>query len=530
MRWILIELTRMYQLFVSPMFSLLFGSTYGCRYSVTCSEFAVRTLQEQGAWKGIWPVLKRLLSCHPFAKTALAFAWICVGPTSVAWSKEANDLRGAVAGDGHAWVVDWKLESYQVGIESLLNQGKAVELGFDQTDYLYLKDKSATWKSVGDTKTWNYEDEHVSLTRTITPDPDTGTLKMRAQGKFKASSKLKKPGHLFVSVESVFRSENDDAHDRQLVWYSGQKLERQAIKDGFPARSSGDGLKWVGIQNRYFALALLPDGNHWTGLFQSLADEGRSGGRASISTPVQGDGFDVTFRVYFGPQDLSMLQKADKTLDLLVDFGWFTIIAYPLLKVMKWFYFYIGNYGLAIILLTLLLKVVTYPLTYKSMKSMKDMAKIQPQIQKLKEKHGDDKESFNREMLTLMRSKGYNPMAGCLPILVQMPVFFALYQVLYRSVELYRAPFGLWIHDLSLKDPFFITPVVLTAVMFIQQKMTPATSMDPAQQKMMQFLPVVFGLMMVTLPSGLTIYMLVNTLATIIQQKIMNRKFEALSA
>jgi YidC/Oxa1 family membrane protein insertase len=217
----------------------------------------------------------------------------------------------------------------------------------------------------------------------------------------------------------------------------------------------------------------------------------------------------------------------EPTLDHVVDFGWFTVFAYPLIKVLKWLYQFVQNYGVAIILLTLLLKVLTYPLTYKSMKSMKNMAKLQPQLQKIRDKYKDDREALNREMLTLMKNHGYNPMAGCLPMLVQMPIFFALYRVLYSSIELYHAPFAFWIHDLSSRDPFYVTPVLLSLTMFVQQKLTPNTATDPAQAKMMQLMPLIFGAFMLTLPSGLTIYMLVNAIASIGQQMILNKKLDA---
>ena len=160
------------------------------------------------------------------------------------------------------------------------------------------------------------------------------------------------------------------------------------------------------------------------------------------------------------------------------------------------------------------------------MKNMKNMARLQPQLQRIKERYKDDREALNREMLSLMKNNGYNPMAGCLPILIQMPIFFALYRVLYSSIELYHAPFGLWIHDLSSRDPLYITPILLSLTMFIQQKLTPNTATDPAQARMMQLMPLIFGAFMVTLPSGLTLYMLVNALASIAQQLFLNKKLD----
>jgi YidC/Oxa1 family membrane protein insertase len=157
---------------------------------------------------------------------------------------------------------------------------------------------------------------------------------------------------------------------------------------------------------------------------------------------------------------------------------------------------------------------------------MKEMARLQPQLQKIREKYKDDREALNREMMILMRSHGYNPMAGCLPILIQMPIFFALYRVLYSSIDLYHAPFALWIHDLSAPDSIYVTPVLLSITMFIQQKLTPNTATDPMQAKMLQIMPLIFGAFMLTLPSGLTLYMLVNAIASIVQQVILNKKLD----
>jgi YidC/Oxa1 family membrane protein insertase len=155
---------------------------------------------------------------------------------------------------------------------------------------------------------------------------------------------------------------------------------------------------------------------------------------------------------------------------------------------------------------------------------MKQMARLQPELQKLRDKHADDKEAQNRAVLEFMRGNGYNPAAGCLPMLIQMPIFFALYRVLYSSIELYHAPFMFWIKDLSAHDPFYVTPVLMSVTMFLQQKLSPSTATDPVQQKMMMMMPLIFGAFMLSLPSGLTLYMLVNALVSIIQQLIMNKK------
>jgi YidC/Oxa1 family membrane protein insertase len=184
----------------------------------------------------------------------------------------------------------------------------------------------------------------------------------------------------------------------------------------------------------------------------------------------------------------------------------------------------VQNYGLAIIVLTFLIKMLLYPLTYTSMKSMSKIAKLQPQLNALREKYKDDREKLNVEMMNFMKTNGYNPVGGCLPILIQMPIFFALYRVLFNSMELYQAPFFGWIQDLSSPDPFFITPVLLCGLMYLQQKISPSTATDPMQQKMLQIMPVLFGVFMLLLPAGLNIYMVVNSAVSIAQQYFLNKK------
>ena len=376
MRHVLIIFLKMYQWLVSPIVHTLCGPGFGCRYEESCSSFAIRSVKERGAWFGGRQSLRRVFRCqNVFGIVAVIFCALPLGA-----------VASPTLGDGPAWISGWQLPSHESALEDLLHKKEVLQLGFDQSEFLYLKNVQSPWRTQGDSKVWRFEDENVILERQVTPDEKTGTWGFNAKGVFKKTSKLPRPKHLFLSVESVFNDQDVDAQDRQLVWYVQQNIERQGLQKTFTTRSSSEGLRWVGFQNRYFAVALLPEGaGPWSGLMQSLYEEQSAGGRASLVTPVQGDAFDVRFRVFFGPQDLSLLQKADKSLDILVDFGWFTIIAYPLLKAMKWFYAFVGNYGIAIILLTLLIKLLTYPLTYKSMKSMKEMAKLQPEIQKLKE-------------------------------------------------------------------------------------------------------------------------------------------------
>ncbi|WP_413559200.1 membrane protein insertase YidC [Bdellovibrio sp. HCB209] len=225
---------------------------------------------------------------------------------------------------------------------------------------------------------------------------------------------------------------------------------------------------------------------------------------------------------YAGPKSIDMLKAADPELAHIIDFGFFGFIARPLLYVMKAFHSLAGNWGVAIILLTLAVRFVVLPFNIMSAKSMKAMQKVQPIIQGLREKYKDDAMKLNTEMMAVMKQHGANPMSGCLPMLLQIPIFFALYRVIGSSIELYNSPFILWITDLSAHDKFYVLPVSMAIFMFIQQKITPST-MDPTQAKIMAFMPIVFSVFMLQLPAGLTLYMVVSTLFGIIQQYLIMR-------
>ena len=233
----------------------------------------------------------------------------------------------------------------------------------------------------------------------------------------------------------------------------------------------------------------------------------------------------MSMRGYFGPKVLEEMESYDQRLDGALDLGWFGIISLPLLAIIKWLYKFVGNYGIAIIILTIMIKILFYPLTRKSVLSMQSMKKLQPQMNSIRERYKQDPKKQQQELMKFMVANKVNPMKGCLPILPQIPVFFAFYRVLSTSIELRHAPFFVWITDLSAKDPYYVTPLLLGVCMFVQQKLTPMTGMDKNQQKIMMLMPVVFTLMMLSLPSGMVIYMLANTVVSIMQQQWLNRKF-----
>ena len=234
----------------------------------------------------------------------------------------------------------------------------------------------------------------------------------------------------------------------------------------------------------------------------------------------------LTLHGYIGPKESNILKNIHPKLTDAIEYGWFTFISKPLFKVLEWFYDLVGNWGWAIVLLVLLIKLILFPLSYKGMMSMQKLKDLAPQMKEIKEKYSKDPQKMNAQMMEMYKKNGANPMGGCLPLLLQIPIFFAIYRVLLNAVELQGAEWILWITDLSLKDPWFILPVLMGASMWYQQKITPNSMTDPMQQKIFQWLPVVMTLFFITFPAGLVLYWLVNNLFTIAQQFVVNTAFE----
>jgi YidC/Oxa1 family membrane protein insertase len=231
---------------------------------------------------------------------------------------------------------------------------------------------------------------------------------------------------------------------------------------------------------------------------------------------------EVPLFIYVGPKEIVSLKKSGLHLEKALRFGWLDIIAKPLLLALRFFNKYLGNYGLSIIVLTIIIKILFWPLAAKSYKSMKEMQRIQPRIAQIRERFKNNKEQLNREVMQLYKTHKVNPMGGCLPMILQIPVFFALYYTLLGAIELRHAPFFFWIMDLSAKDPYYITPLIMGASMFLQQKMTPSAA-DPLQAKIMLLMPVFFTFLFLNFASGLVIYWLVNNILSIGQQLYINK-------
>jgi len=307
--------------------------------------------------------------------------------------------------------------------------------------------------------------------------------------------------------------------------YDGEKVHTHDIEDlDEEAPAYGSNSVWTSFELKYFMSAVV-----------ALADAGekfrieKNGDliQNSIETPyailAAGQSVSADYLCFFGPRDLDILEASGHQLDKAIDFGFFGILARPLLTVLKFFHNYVGNWGIAIILLTCIIKLIFWPLTQKSYKSMKAMQTLQPEMQKLREKFKNNKEQLNKEIMGLYKTKRVNPMGGCLPMVVQIPVFFALYKVLLGTIALRHAPFAFWLQDLSVKDPYYITPIIMGVTMFFQQKMSPST-MDPAQAKIFMFMPIIFTFMFLNFPSGLVLYWMVNNILTILQQWHVNRE------
>ncbi|MEJ2529950.1 MAG: membrane protein insertase YidC [Gammaproteobacteria bacterium] len=284
---------------------------------------------------------------------------------------------------------------------------------------------------------------------------------------------------------------------------------------------------WVAMLQHYFLGAWVPNPDEENHFYTDIhSGDHYTVGTYTPSITIPNDG-EYTFNssLVAGPKLQNQLRKIAPGLELTVDYGWLTIVAQPIFWLMGKLHSILGNWGWSIIILTLLIKLAFYKLSETSYKSMANMRKMTPRMKALKERYGDDKQRLNQAMMDLYKKEKINPLGGCLPIVVQIPVFIALYWVLLESVELRQAPFMFWIHDLSTKDPYYVLPVIMGVSMFIQQKLNP-TPPDPMQAKIMMALPFVFTVMFATFPAGLVLYWVVNNILSISQQWYITRQIE----
>lgn len=288
---------------------------------------------------------------------------------------------------------------------------------------------------------------------------------------------------------------------------------------------------WAAMIEHYFLSAWIPDQNSLN-TYQTSPLSGGMVGVGFVSPLIMvkpGEEVSVKSALYAGPQDSDYLESLSKGLDLTVDYGILWPICKPIFWLLELMYSWVGNWGWAIILTTIVIKGLFYNLSARSYRSMGAMRKLQPKMQALKEQYGQDKQQYSKAMMELYKKEKINPLGGCLPIVIQIPVFIALYYVLLNSVELRMAPFALWITDLSVKDPFYVLPVLMGMSMFVQQKLSPAPP-DPVQAKVMMLMPIVFTVLFASFPAGLVLYWLVNNILSITQQWYITRRMERASS
>ncbi|GAA5104249.1 membrane protein insertase YidC [Orbus sasakiae] len=286
---------------------------------------------------------------------------------------------------------------------------------------------------------------------------------------------------------------------------------------------------WVAMLQHYFASAWVPSQDQDNSFYTRSSAKGSQatiGFRGETVVVDAGKSQTVDAQLWLGPEIQSELKATAQHLDLIVDYGWLWFLSQPLFHLLKFIQGFVSNWGVAIIIITFIVRGILFPLTRAQYRSLAKMKLLQPRLQALKERYGDDRQKMGQETMALYKQEKVNPLGGCLPLLVQMPIFLALFYMLGNSVELRHAPFALWIQDLSAQDPYYILPLIMGATMFLIQKMSPTPVNDPLQQKLMTYMPLIFTVFFLWFPSGLVLYYIVSNLFTIVQQRIIYWELE----
>ena len=365
----------------------------------------------------------------------------------------------------------------------------------------------------------NTNDTKVTLTQKLSSTTVTKELTFYKDGHYDININLSSPEQYFITT-----GQRPNADHTIYMVVQGALIKKnngvvETIEDGDSEGSlTVPNAEFASAFDRYFASILYNFEKPLNVSTLTVDDD-------NALVFVQGEQ-SFTLHGYIGPKESDILKNIHPKLTDAIEYGWFTFISKPLFKVLEWFHGLVGNWGWAIVLVTLLIKLILFPLSYKGMMSMQKLKDLAPQMKELKEKHGKDPQKMNAQMMEMYKKNGANPMGGCLPMLLQIPIFFAIYRVLLNAVELQGAPWMLWITDLSLKDPLFVLPILMGASMWYQQKITPNTMTDPMQQKIFQWLPVVMTFFFLTFPAGLVLYWLVNNVFTIAQQFVINNAYE----
>lgn len=454
----------------------------------------------------------------------------------------------AVSNQG-AQIVDFQLVGYKVPIELGVTHAGinlfAVE-SRESTLTLPVNSRYEVVSSSSDRISLQYMTEQgVRVLRNFKFNPDQFMIEQEVI--LKNESKLDRLVALNILMNTEESTENkssgffsQNVESASVVW-SGSKdgaTERETVAiDAIEKTKEFVGkANYVGFDKRYFLVALIPDQaglvekttvTTWS---ETVNDVEKKGAILALhEKPVilkPGDISTFSYSSYLGPKQLSLLRQAGHGLDENINFGWFGVISRPLLWLLGQIYGFVGNFGIAIILLTLLIKLATFPLTQKSFVSMQQMKKINPEVKELQKKYSHDRTLLSQKQMELYKEKGVNPAAGCLPMLIQMPVWFALYQMLWNSVELYQQPFILWITDLTAPDPYYVLPVAMGITMYIQQAFQPAMEDQPQMKYVMWGMPIFFTFIMLKMPAGLSLYIFINNILTIFQQLLIKRRYD----
>lgn len=290
---------------------------------------------------------------------------------------------------------------------------------------------------------------------------------------------------------------------------------------------------WIGMIEHYFVSAWVPKQTEQNVVYTRILGN-QQAAIIGVKSPAQivnaGETVSTSATLFAGPKNQAELDAIHDTLDLTVDYGFLWFISQLLFSALVWIFGIVGNWGIAIIIITILVKTALFPLTKKQYESMAKMRALQPKMEQLKQRFGDDRQKYGQATMELYRKEKVNPMGGCLPLLLQMPIFLALYWVFLESVELRHAPFGLWISDLSAQDPYYILPVLFGASMFLMQKLSPTPAADPMQQKMMMWMPVIFSVFFLWFPAGLVLYWFISNVISIIQMLLIYRGIDKKAA
>ncbi|MFC3094180.1 membrane protein insertase YidC [Alteromonas sediminis] len=376
------------------------------------------------------------------------------------------------------------------------------------------------WQSNGLTVTKQFEinrkSHDVVVSYTITNN--TGApAQLQQYAQLKQTTQVPESNMFMPTYRGAAYSTQESRYEK----YSFSDIEDDDLRE---ATTGG----WVAMLEHYFVSAWVPPQQETNTLYSRLLNSGDAliGYTGAPFTVATGEESTVTSTLYLGPKDQAHLAELARGLDLTVDYGILWWISQPLFDLLKFIYGLVGNWGVAIILITIIVKGVMYPLTKKQYESMAKLRNLAPKMQQLKDRYGDDRQKMSQAMMEMYKKEKVNPMGGCFPLLLQMPIFLALYWVLLESVELRHADFVLWITDLSVKDPYFVLPILTGASMWALQKLQPMTMTDPMQQKIMQWMPVMMSVFFFFFPAGLVLYWLVSNVITLVQAKIIYASME----